>query len=92
MSELSALDNATTSFLYHATSTMNVSEAIVDHDYTLLAMKRHGEMAKEFWTGMISTAKKFDAQVVEPIRAFIAGDLRAFKVRYIMLHARQAGN
>lgn len=89
MSELSALDNATTSFLYHATSTMNVSEAVLDHDYTLLAMKRHGEMAKDFWTGMISTAKKFEGLVVEPIRAFIAGDLRSFKVRHTILYTRQ---
>lgn len=78
-SEISALDNAATSFLYHATSTMNVSEAVLDHDYTLLAMKRHGETAKDFWSGMISTAKRLDTLVVEPIRAFIAGDLRTFK-------------
>ena len=86
--ELSALDNATNSFLYQATSTMNVSEAVLDHDYTLLAMKRHGETAKDFWSGMISTAKRFETLVVEPIRTFTMGDLRSFKVRDMAIHTR----
>jgi hypothetical protein len=58
----------------------NVSEAVLDHDYTLLAVRRHGEGCREFWSHTIAVMKKMEAMVIEPTRAFLSGKLRYFKV------------
>lgn len=57
----------------------NISEAVLDHDYTLLAMKRFGEGSREWWSQVITGMKKMDINIVEPIRSFMAGELRNFK-------------
>lgn len=62
-------------------SSPNVSEAVIDHDYTLLAMRRYGEGARDFWATTISGLKKMDVNMAEPIRAFLQNDFRTFKVR-----------
>lgn len=51
----------------------------VDHDYTALALKRIGDGSKEWWTHVLSTARKIDTLSVEPVRGFLASDLRNFK-------------
>lgn len=56
-----------------------VSEAVLDHDYTLLAIKRYGEGAKEFWSSAISGLRKMELNMVEPIKAFLQNDLRSFR-------------
>ncbi|PGH17322.1 hypothetical protein AJ79_01206 [Helicocarpus griseus UAMH5409] len=78
-SELSSLEAVANSFLSHVAAPVAVSEAVIDHDYSLLALKRYGESAKDFWNGVISTVKKSDSLIAEPIRAFIQNDLRQFK-------------
>ena len=66
-------------FLAQTTPPTHLSEAVIDHDYTLLAMKRYGEGAKEFWAATISGLRKIQANVVEPIKTFIQNDLRSFR-------------
>ena len=78
--EVSSLEGLSNSFLSHVTTPINVSEAVLDHDYSLLAVKRYGEGVKDFWSGVIATLKKADALISDPIRAFVQGDLRSFKV------------
>nr|KMM73263.1 hypothetical protein CPAG_09552 [Coccidioides posadasii RMSCC 3488] len=78
-SELSTLEAITNSFVFHINSPLNVSEAILDHDYCLFAVKKYGESVKDFWSGVVSTLKKCDSLVNDPIRSFVQGDLRAFK-------------
>ncbi|KAI1752917.1 hypothetical protein F4782DRAFT_539967 [Xylaria castorea] len=51
----------------------------VDHDYTALALKRIGDGSKDWWVHVLSIAKKIDTLSVEPVRAFLASDLRNFK-------------
>ncbi|KAI1169953.1 PH domain-containing protein [Nemania sp. FL0916] len=51
----------------------------VDHDYTALALKRIGDGSKEWWTQVLGTAKKIDSLSVDPVRTFLATDLRNFK-------------
>ncbi|KAI0436564.1 PH domain-containing protein [Xylaria telfairii] len=51
----------------------------VDHDYTALALKRIGDGSKEWWAHVLSTARKIDTLSVEPVRGFLASDLRNFK-------------
>lgn len=79
-SELTALEGVVGSFLSYSTHPLVVSEAVVDHDYTLLAMRRCGEGSKDLWNGLVSTIKKMESMIAEPIRAFIHEDLKHFKV------------
>lgn len=79
-SELSSLEHAVGSFLSQFTSPVPVSEAVIDHDYTLVALGRCGDSSREVWNGLIATSKKLESSVADPIRTFIQGELRSFKV------------
>ena len=79
-SEVSTLESLVNGFLAHTVPPAHLSEAVMDHDYTLLAMKRYGEGAKDFWSLTISALKRMDSTMVEPIRTFFQNDLRGFKV------------
>ncbi|KAF5531861.1 PH domain-containing protein [Fusarium napiforme] len=57
----------------------SAADDVVDNDYTFLALKRVGDGWREYWIQMISTMKKMEGLVVDPIRQFIVGDLRNFK-------------
>ena len=61
-------------FLTRSVPPPNVSEAVLDHDYTLLAMKRFGEGSRDSWLQGIHGIKKMDQNIVEPIKNFIAGE------------------
>ncbi|KAI9844321.1 MAG: SNF1-interacting protein [Thelocarpon superellum] len=77
--EVSVLEDLVHNHLSRAAAPAVVSEAILDHDYTLLAMKRYGEGAREFWTSTIASVRKMESLLVEPVRAFLQGELRSFK-------------
>lgn len=78
--ELAALESVVNNFLSYSTHPLVVSEAVVDHDYTLLAMRRCGEGSKDLWSGLVTTTRKLESLISEPIRDFIQEDLRHFKV------------
>ena len=80
--EVTTIEGLVNGFLTQATPPSHVSEAVLDHDYTLLAIKRYGEVAREFWAATISNMKRMEVNMVEPIRTFIQIDLRSFKVCY----------
>lgn len=73
--DVSSLEETFNSFLLRSVPPANVSEAVLDHDYTLLAMKRFGEGSREWWSQVISGMKKMDPNVVEPIKSFMTGEL-----------------
>ncbi|KAI9803728.1 MAG: SNF1-interacting protein [Piccolia ochrophora] len=77
--EVSALEDLVNTFLARSVPPASISEAVFDHDYTLLAVQRYGEGAREFWSHTISGMRKMDSMVIEPIRAFLQGELRNFK-------------
>ncbi|KAL4881316.1 hypothetical protein BJY04DRAFT_218486 [Aspergillus karnatakaensis] len=77
--ELAGLEGMVGAFLSYSTNPLMVSEATLDHDYTMLSMKRCGESSKDMWSGLVAAARKTEALVSEPIRAFIQEDLRSFK-------------
>ncbi|KAI5309342.1 SNF1-interacting protein [Ascosphaera atra] len=77
--ELSTLENLVNTFLSNVTNPLNLSEAVVDYDYTLLAVKLYSENARQYWSSVISTLRKADHAVVEPIKAFISEEIRPFK-------------
>ncbi|KAI1646321.1 uncharacterized protein F4817DRAFT_340515 [Daldinia loculata] len=52
---------------------------VVDNDYAALALKRFSEGSREWWMQVLNAARKMETMSVEPIRAFLQGDLRNFK-------------
>jgi len=72
--DVTSLEETFNAFLLRSVPPANVSEAVLDHDYTLLAMKRFGEGSREWWSQVILGMKKMDNNVVEPIKAFMSGE------------------
>lgn len=72
--DVSSLEETFNAFLLRSVPPANVSEAVLDHDYTLLAMKRFGEGSREWWSQVLFGMKKMDTNVVEPIKSFMAGE------------------
>ncbi|KAI9645850.1 SNF1-interacting protein [Ciborinia camelliae] len=77
--DVCSMEEAFNSFLLRSIPPANVSEAVVDHDYTLLAMRRFGEGSKEWWSQIMAGTKKIDTNICEPVRAFMVSELRNFK-------------
>ncbi|RAL59757.1 hypothetical protein DID88_000386 [Monilinia fructigena] len=77
--DISSMEEAFNTFLLRSVPPANVSEAVLDHDYTLLAMRRFGEGSKEWWSQIMTGTKRMDANICEPIRSFMASELRNFK-------------
>ena len=78
--EAASLENSVNAFLSCATPSTQLSEAVLDHDYALLALKRYGEGAREYWGRTIKILKKLDIHVIDPIRSFLQREVRMFKV------------
>lgn len=68
----------------------NVSESILDHDYTLLAIQRFADGSKGFWGSFVTGAKKAEKTVVEPLVNFQRNELRHFKETRRVLEAAQS--
>ena len=79
--EVSALENVVNSYLAASAPPLQVSEAVIDHDYTVLALKRFGEGAKDFWQSTLRGMKKIEISVADPVKHFLQNDLRMLKVR-----------
>ncbi|KAF3002962.1 SNF1-interacting protein [Curvularia kusanoi] len=78
-SELSTLQGIVDTYVQASHPPLQLSEAILDHDYTVLALKRFGEGAREYWNSTCRSLKKAETSVCEPIRAFLNNDLRVLK-------------
>lgn len=76
---VSSMEETVNTFLSRSVPFSTVSEAVLDHDYTLLAMKRLGEGSREWWSQIIGTGKKMEITIIEPVTSFMAGELRNFK-------------
>lgn len=77
--EMNALQSLVDSYIQASHPPLQLSEAILDHDYTVLALKRFGEGAREFWNSTLRGMKRAEATVCDPIRAFLQNDLRMLK-------------
>lgn len=77
--EVIPLEGLINAYLAQSVPPTHVSEAVLDHDYTLLAMKRYGEGAKQFWAATLNGLKKLEINMVEPVRNFLQNDLRILK-------------
>ncbi|KAI5284599.1 SNF1-interacting protein, partial [Ascosphaera aggregata] len=77
--ELSTLESLTSTFLSSISNPLNLSEAVVDYDYTLLAVKLYEESARAYWSSVLTNLRKCEHVVIEPIKAFIHEEIRPFK-------------
>lgn len=77
--EIGPFESAINAFLNQTVPPLYISEALLDHDYTLVALKRYGEQARGFWTATLSGIRKMEAHMVAPLKAFLHGDLQSFK-------------
>ena len=87
--EIGNFESLVNGFLAQTTPPTHLSEAVIDHDYTLLAMKRYGDGAKELWTATISGFRRIQTNMVEPIKTFLHNDLRSFRDTRRNLHTTQ---
>lgn len=56
-----------------------VSQGIIDHDYTMLAMRRYAESSRHFWANIIKKVKSQHAAIIEPISQFQKTELKNYK-------------
>ncbi|AEO68808.1 uncharacterized protein THITE_2118489 [Thermothielavioides terrestris NRRL 8126] len=62
---------------------------VLDADYTLAALRRAADGARDWWGGLLAVVRRLEPLSVEPIRAFAQGDLRTFKELRRALDAAQ---
>ncbi|KAG5951267.1 hypothetical protein E4U53_003450 [Claviceps sorghi] len=75
--EIQGLEDTINGYL---TKTMpSAVDGLIENDYTLLALKRVGEGQRECWMQILSSVKRMDTAVVEPVRSFLSGEMRSFK-------------
>lgn len=68
----------------------SATDGVIDNDYTFLALKRVGDGSRECWMQMLSSMKRMDSTVVEPVRSFLVGDMRNFKeIRKVLEQAQK---
>ena len=73
------LENIINNFTSHAVLPATISETMLDHDYSVLAMRKCSEGAKDYWMSMVTVIKRLPSLVCEPIRLFQANELKVFK-------------
>jgi hypothetical protein len=87
--EMNVLQTMVDNYIQASHPPLQLSEAVLDHDYTVLALKRFGEGAREFWNSTLKGMKKVETSVCDPIRAFVHQDLRMLKDARKTLEATQ---
>ncbi|TDZ71842.1 putative PH domain-containing protein [Colletotrichum trifolii] len=88
--DMLALEEGVNAYLSKIFPPAATADAIIDHDYTLLALRRISDGSKEWWSHIMSTLRKIDTISVDPIRSFVAADLRSFKeVRRVLEHTQR---
>ncbi|KAL1297017.1 hypothetical protein AAFC00_004611 [Neodothiora populina] len=58
---------------------LDITPALLDHDYTLLATTRHADGAREYLQTIFRNIEKSRATVVTPLNNFVKEELRVFK-------------
>ncbi|KAK4190458.1 hypothetical protein QBC35DRAFT_428616 [Podospora australis] len=62
---------------------------VLDADYTLPALRKAGEGAREWWGGILAAVRRLEPASVEPIQRFVVSELRAFREVRRSLEAAQ---
>jgi PH domain len=89
--EFGAIEGLLNNYLACLTPPSNISEAVIDHDYTVLALKRYNEGSKEFWSATIKWMKRVESTVIEPIKSFVNHELASLRSLRRSLEFSQRG-
>ncbi|KIX04684.1 uncharacterized protein Z518_05554 [Rhinocladiella mackenziei CBS 650.93] len=89
VAESVTLENVLNNFISHSMLPTTISESMLDHDYSVLAMKKYGDGAKDYWMSMVAVMKRLPTMVIDPVRQFMQNDLRAFKEARRAIEASQ---
>ncbi len=89
VAESLTLENVLNGFIAHSVLPTALSESMLDHDYSVLAMRKYGDGAKDYWMSMIAVVKRLTPMLIDPIRQFLLNDLRAFKDARRVVEASQ---
>lgn len=87
--DLLAIEDTVNNFLRQTIPPPTTADGLVDPDYTLLALKRVGDAQRDWWGHILGIMRRMDGLAAEPIRAFLTGELRAFKEARRALDAAQ---
>jgi hypothetical protein len=77
--EITSIEHLANSYIASAAPPAGLAESVLDQDYTVLALRRYNEGAKEFWSATIKWMKRVESTVVDPIRSFVHKDLASLK-------------
>ena len=72
-------DGSVNTFTEGVALPLSLSEAVIDHDFTALALKRHIELLREIWLVFSRSLEKVEFFVAAPLKKLLHGDLRSFK-------------
>ncbi|KAK3987933.1 hypothetical protein QBC44DRAFT_330496 [Cladorrhinum sp. PSN332] len=62
---------------------------VLDADYTLVALRRTADSARDWWGSILAAVRRLEPVSAEPIKIFVAGDLRTFREMRRTLEAAQ---
>ncbi|KAB8343030.1 hypothetical protein FH972_022624 [Carpinus fangiana] len=77
--EASVLDSLVNAFFTHASAPNHLSEAMLDHDYTMRAMYTYNQGAKEFMGHTTAALKAMQGSLVDPLRNFVQSEIRPYR-------------
>ncbi|EAQ91219.1 hypothetical protein CHGG_03154 [Chaetomium globosum CBS 148.51] len=66
-----------------------VDSHVLDADYTVPALRRAADGARDWWGGILAVVRRLEPASVEPIRAYVQGELRTFRETRRILEAAQ---
>lgn len=78
--EAASLEGLCNSFIHHCRPPNHLSEAILDHDYTILALRRLCEGAQDAWLKTLVGMKNTQSAIVDPIKVFLNNEIKPLKV------------
>lgn len=79
------MEDSINAFLSRSLPPPNVSQAVLDPDYTMLAMQHFSEAGREWLGNFVKGTAAMELSIVQPLKAFLSGQLRNFKdaMRYL---------
>ncbi|KAL1837919.1 hypothetical protein VTJ49DRAFT_3265 [Mycothermus thermophilus] len=82
MHEVLALEDTVSQYLARMSPPAITSPAdspVLDADYTLPALRRAGDVARDWWLGILAAMRRLEPAAIEPIRQFVHVDLKVFR-------------
>lgn len=77
--DASSLEETINNYISKTSPAPAVADGVLDTDFTLLALKRASDLARERWSQFLASTRRIEALSVEPIRNFMSGELRVFR-------------